>query len=49
VVLHQRVERDGDLLVEASVQVAFVCEGRARPIPKPLRAAMRAGPPSARE
>jgi hypothetical protein len=25
------------------VRVAFVCGGRARPIPKPLRAAMRAG------
>ena len=42
VVLHQRVERGEDLLVEARVQVAFVSGGRARPIPAPLRAAMRA-------
>ena len=40
--LHQRVERGGDMLVEASVQVAFVSGGRARPIPKPLRIAMKA-------
>ena len=42
VVLHQRVTRAGETLVEASVQVAFVSGGRARPIPKPLRAAMQA-------
>ena len=42
VVLHQRVSRDGETLVEATVQVAFVSGGRARPIPKPLRTAMRA-------
>ena len=42
VVLHQRVERDGEPLVEATVQVAFMSGGRARPIPKALRAAMRA-------
>jgi acyl-CoA thioester hydrolase len=42
VVLHQRVTRMGETLVEASVQVAFVSGGRARPIPKPLRAAMQA-------
>jgi acyl-CoA thioester hydrolase len=42
VVLHQRVMRAGETLVEASVQVAFVSGGRARPIPKPLRAAMQA-------
>jgi len=40
-VLHQRVTRDGDTLVEADVQVAFVSGGRARPIPKPLRLAMQ--------
>jgi acyl-CoA thioester hydrolase len=44
VVLHQRVERTGETLVEATVQVAFVSGGRARPIPKALRAAMQAGP-----
>jgi acyl-CoA thioester hydrolase len=40
--LRQRVRREPDLLVEARVRVAFVSGGRARPIPKPLRAAMRA-------
>ena len=42
VMLHQKVMRGDDLLVEAHVQVAFVSGGRARPIPKPLRIAMRA-------
>ena len=42
VMLHQRVMRGEDLLVEARVQVAFVSGGRARPIPKPLRIAMQA-------
>lgn len=42
VTLKQHVMRDGDLLVEAAVQVAFVSGGRARPIPKPLRIAMKA-------
>jgi acyl-CoA thioester hydrolase len=42
VLLHQCVNRDGEILVEAIVQVAFVSGGRARPIPKPLRMAMRA-------
>jgi acyl-CoA thioester hydrolase len=42
VMLHQRVMRGDDLLVEAHVQVAFVSGGRARPIPKPLRIAMKA-------
>jgi acyl-CoA thioester hydrolase len=46
VVLHQRVDRDGETLVEATVQVAFVSGGRARPIPKALRVAMKAGPGS---
>jgi acyl-CoA thioester hydrolase len=34
--------RGDETLVEAKVQVAFVSGGRARPIPKPLRTAMRA-------
>ena len=38
----QRVTREGEVLVEAHVRVAFVAGGRARPIPKPLRLAMRA-------
>jgi acyl-CoA thioester hydrolase len=42
VMLHQRVMRGADLIVEAHVQVAFVSGGRARPIPKPLRVAMAA-------
>ena len=42
VMLHQRVLRGEELLVEARVQVAFVSGGRARPIPKPLRLAMEA-------
>jgi acyl-CoA thioester hydrolase len=42
VMLHQQVMRGDDLLVGAHVQVAFVSGGRARPIPKPLRIAMKA-------
>jgi acyl-CoA thioester hydrolase len=42
VMLYQQVKRGEDLLVEAHVQVAFVSGGRARPIPKPLRIAMKA-------
>jgi acyl-CoA thioester hydrolase len=40
--LLQRVERAGELLVEARVRVAFVSGGRARPIPKSLRLALQA-------
>jgi acyl-CoA thioester hydrolase len=42
IMLGQRVLRDGELLVEAKVRVAFVSGGRAKPIPKPLRIAMQA-------
>jgi acyl-CoA thioester hydrolase len=42
IMLNQKVIRGADLLVEARVQVAFVSGGRARPIPKPLRIAMKA-------
>jgi acyl-CoA thioester hydrolase len=42
ITLHQRVMRAGELLVEANVRVAFISGGRARPIPKPLRIAMKA-------
>jgi len=42
ITLHQRVLRGDELLIEAHVRVAFVCGGRARPIPKPLRIAMKA-------
>jgi acyl-CoA thioester hydrolase len=40
--VRQRVMRGDDVLVEARVRVAFISGGRARPIPKPLRIAMRA-------
>jgi acyl-CoA thioester hydrolase len=36
------VMRGEELLVGASVRVAFISGGRARPIPKPLRMAMTA-------
>ena len=41
-ILHQRVMRGDEILIEADVRVAFVSGGRARPIPKPLRIAMKA-------
>jgi acyl-CoA thioester hydrolase len=43
ITLHQRILRGDELLVEAHVRVAFVADGRARPIPKALRTAMQAG------
>ena len=42
VTLRQRVMRGEELLAGASVRVAFISAGRARPIPKPLRTAMKA-------
>jgi len=42
ITLHQKVMRGDDLLIEAKVQVAFVSQGRAQRIPKPLREAMGA-------
>jgi len=42
IMLHQRILRGDDLLIEAHVRVAFICDGRARPIPKSLRIAMKA-------
>jgi acyl-CoA thioester hydrolase len=41
ITLRQHVMRGDDLLVDASVKVAFISGGRARPIPKPLRIAMQ--------
>jgi acyl-CoA thioester hydrolase len=41
-ILRQRVMRGDEVLIEADVRVAFVSGGRARPIPKPLRIAMKA-------
>jgi len=40
--LRQRIVRRDDVLIDAQVRVAFVSGGRARPIPKPLRIAMKA-------
>ena len=42
ITLAQEVRRGEDLLVEAHVRVAFISQGRARPIPRPLRIAMKA-------
>ena len=42
ITLHQTVTRGEDMLIDARVKVAFVAGGRARPIPKALRQAMRA-------
>jgi acyl-CoA thioester hydrolase len=42
ITLHQLVQKDGETLIEAKVQVAFVSQGRAQRIPKPLREAMSA-------
>ena len=42
IMLRQEVRRGDDLLASAHVRVAFVSDGRARPIPKPLRIAMQA-------
>jgi len=40
--LRQRLVRGDDVLIDAQVRVAFISGGRARPIPKPLRIAMKA-------
>jgi acyl-CoA thioester hydrolase len=42
ITMHQEVRRGELVLIEASVKVAFVSGGRARPIPLPLRTAMKA-------
>ena len=42
VTIRQRVMRGDELLVQADVRVAFISGGRAKPIPKPLRIAMKA-------
>jgi acyl-CoA thioester hydrolase len=41
VILRQSIGRGAEMLVEATVQVAFVSGGRARPIPQSLRDAMK--------
>ena len=42
VTIRQRVMRGEEVLVQADVRVAFISGGRAKPIPKPLRIAMKA-------
>lgn len=42
ITMHQKVMRGDELLIEARVQVAFLSQGRAQRIPKPLRVAMQA-------
>jgi acyl-CoA thioester hydrolase len=42
ITLSQEVRRGDDLLVKAQVRVAFICDGRAMPIPKALRVLMKA-------
>ncbi len=42
ITLHQQVLRGDEVVIDARVKVAFVSGGRARPIPKPLRTAMKA-------
>ncbi len=42
ITLRQKVMRGDELLVDASVRVACISGGRARPIPIPLRIAMKA-------
>ncbi len=42
ITLAQEVRRDDEVLVTAQVRVAFICEGRAKPIPKSLRQLMKA-------
>jgi acyl-CoA thioester hydrolase len=42
ITLRQCIMRETELLVDAQVRVAFVSNGRARPIPRALRLAMQA-------
>ena len=42
ITLHQEVRRGEVLLLDARVKVAFISGGQAKPIPKPLRIAMKA-------
>jgi acyl-CoA thioester hydrolase len=42
IMLLQQCWRGEELLTQAHVRVAFISAGRARPIPKPLRIAMKA-------
>ena len=42
ITLAQEVRRGDEVLVKAKVRVAFICEGRAQPIPKSLRQLLKA-------
>src|SRR6187399_2593966 len=42
ITLGQEVRRGSEALVTAKVRVAFICEGKAQPIPKSLRLLMKA-------
>jgi acyl-CoA thioester hydrolase len=42
IMLKRQCRRGDEILCEASVRVAFISQGHARPIPKPLRIAMKA-------
>ena len=42
ILLAQEVRRNTEVLVTAEVRVAFISEGRAQPIPKSIRALMKA-------
>ena len=42
ITLAQEVRRGDEVLVKAAVRVAFICNGRAQPIPKSLRLLMKA-------
>ncbi|SRR6266436_5523244 len=42
ITLAQEVRRGEEVLVKAQVRVAFICDGKARPIPKSLRLLMKA-------
>jgi acyl-CoA thioester hydrolase len=42
ITLGQEVRRGGEVLVKAAVRVAFISGGKAQPIPKSIRALMKA-------
>jgi acyl-CoA thioester hydrolase len=42
ITLAQEVRRADEVLIKAEVRVAFICNGKAQPIPKSLRLLMRA-------
>ena len=42
ITLAQEVRRGNDVLAKAQVRVAFICDGKAQPIPKTFRALMKA-------